>query len=87
MSKQRASEEELDELHGLVANQFTDEIRRYKGGEVKDADGNKLPIPASLLAQAAKFLKDNGVDRAIRPGDPLDVLNDELPELEEQDYG
>ena len=79
MSNQRASEDQLDELHGLVANTFIAEIKKAK----KTEEG----IPASLLAQAAKFLKDNGVDRAIRPGDPLDVLNDELPELEEQTYG
>lgn len=87
MSDQRATEEQLDGLHSLVATQFTAEIQRYKNGEVRDSDGNILPIPASLLAQAAKFLKDNGVDRAIRAGDPLDALNDELPDLVENHYG
>lgn len=73
MSK-RASEELLDELHGLQASALLDEIRRYQSaGE---------PIPPALFAQANKFLKDNGVDRAIRPGDPTDLLADEMPEFD-----
>lgn len=79
MTDNRATEQQLDALHGLVAESFINEIRRYKeAGE---------PIPAALLAQAAKFLKDNGVDRAIRPGDPLDVLDQELPDLKVVSYG
>lgn len=83
----RATEETLDGLHSLVAEQFTNEIRAYKDGDMKDEKGNRLAIPASLLAQAAKFLKDNGVDRAIRSGDPLDVLSAELPSVEDERYG
>lgn len=79
MADQRATEAVLDGLHSLVANTFVEEIRR-----AKESDEG---IPASLLAQAAKFLKDNGVDRAIRAGDPLDTLLDELPELEDFNHG
>lgn len=75
----RASEDQLDELHQLIAVSFTEQIKKAKETE----DG----IPASLLANAAKFLKDNGVDRAMRSGDPLDTLAGELPDLEDQDYG
>ena len=87
MSDKRATEADLDGLHLLVAEQFTSEIRAYKDGNMKDSDGNRIAIPASLLAQAAKFLKDNGVDRAIRAGDPLDILMDELPSAEDERYG
>lgn len=83
----RATEADLDALHLLVAEQFTSEIRAYKNGDMRDNEGNRIAIPASLLAQAAKFLKDNGVDRAIRAGDPLDILNDELPTKEDERYG
>lgn len=85
MSKQRASEDTLDELHGLVAATLIEQLRIAK--DAKDADGNAIPIPASLIAQAGKFLKDNGVDRALRVGDPLDTLNSELPDLEDLRHG
>lgn len=87
MTDNRATEGELDALHRLVADQFTSEIRAYKDGSMVDSDGNRIAIPASLLAQAAKFLKDNGVDRAIRSGDPLDILSEELPSVEDERYG
>jgi len=80
MADQRASEQLLDGLHNLVATTLVEQLRIAKAAT--DENGNPVPIPASLIAQAAKFLKDNGVDRAIRAGDPLDILNDELPLLD-----
>lgn len=78
----RASEDLLDLLHGTVAQEFLDTIRKYKNGKITDSKtGEVLPIPAALLAQAAKFLKDNGVDRPVHKGDDLDLLKDELPEF------
>jgi CTP:molybdopterin cytidylyltransferase MocA len=74
----RATEDLLDMLHGSVANSFLEEIKAFKAGNYLDKDGNPLPIPAALLAQAAKFLKDNGVDRAIRAGGTEDLLAAEL---------
>lgn len=80
----RATEDLLDMLHGTVAQEFLDSIRKYKNGEVCDPKtGNPIPAPAALLAQAAKFLKDNGIDRPVAPGDDLDLLKDELPEFED----
>lgn len=69
----RATEDALDELHGLVAQAFIDQIRA--GGEA---------ITPALLAQAAKFLKDNGVDRPRRPGNATDKLAKELEKFEEE---
>lgn len=70
----RASDSLLDELHGFQAQSLLDEMRRYKeAGE---------PIPPALFAQVNKFLKDNGVDRAIQPGDPTDLLSEEVPDFE-----
>ena len=77
----RATEDLLDELHGLTAESFLAEIRRYRKGEIVDNEGNPLPIPASLLSNAGKFLKDNGIDRPSKPADPLDELAKELPTL------
>lgn len=79
----RASNDSLNDLHGLQAEVLLAQLRAFKNGEVKDADGNVLPIPPALLAQVNKFLKDNGVDRAVIPGDPTDLLNDEVPEFED----
>lgn len=77
--KGRAPDSLLDELHGLQAQTLLDEIKRLKAaGE---------PIPPALFAQVNKFLKDNGVDRAITPGDPTSLLADELPEFDNVIHG
>jgi hypothetical protein len=77
----RATDDLMDALHGMTAEAYLAEIRKYRNGEVMDSDGNKIPVPAALLTSAAKFLKDNGVDRPVRPGDAIDTLADELPEF------
>jgi hypothetical protein len=74
----RASGDLLDELHGSVATSFLAEIKKYKDGDYLDKDKKALPVPAALLAQAAKFLKDNGVDRAVKAGSTEDFLAAEL---------
>jgi hypothetical protein len=76
----RASGTLLDALHGSVAESLLEEIKEYRDGRKLDKDGNVLPIPAALLSQAIKFLKDNGIDRAVQKGDPEDLLADELEE-------
>lgn len=80
----RGSETVLDSLHGLVALTLTEQIQKYKNGEVLgyDSEGKSypLPIPAALLAQALKFLADNGIDApASLP--KLDALKRELPKF------
>lgn len=70
----RATDNALDALHAMTADGLTSEIKRLK----EAGEG----IPPSLLAAASKFLKDNGVDRPIRPGDPTDLLSQEMPEFD-----
>lgn len=70
----RATDKLLNELHGLQAKALLEQIKKLRTSE----DG----IPPALFAQVNKFLKDNGVDRAITPGDPTDLLKDELPEFD-----
>ena len=73
-SKNRASEDLLNELHDLQARTLLAEVKRLTAaGE---------PVPPALFAQVNKFLKDNGVDRAITPGDPTDLLAEEVPVFE-----
>lgn len=86
----RATDDLLDLLHGTVADELIAEIKAYRNGErfhptKFDKEGNPLPrdeasLPASLVAQAIKFLKDNGIDRPHKKGDKLDLLADELDE-------
>jgi hypothetical protein len=78
MSK-RASEGVLDELHATQARLLLAEVRRYEeAGE---------PVPPALFAQVNKFLKDNGIDRAVIPGDTTDLLADEAPTFDNIHYG
>lgn len=72
-TSKRASEDLLDELHGAQAAALLAELRRaLAAGE---------GVPPGLFAQINKFLKDNGVDRAVKPGDPTDLLAEECPEF------
>lgn len=71
----RATDKALDELHGLQAESLLAEIRRCKDGD----EG----IPPALFAQVNKFLKDNGVDRAVTPGTPTAFLDEELPKFDD----
>lgn len=79
-TKSRATEDLLDLLHGTVAQSLLDEIKRYK--DLKDENNLPLPLPASLVAQAVKFLKDNGIDRPRSEGSSTDLLADELDDLD-----
>jgi len=79
MPQERASESILDELHNLQAVSLLAEIRRCKDNVDEEGEPDPLPIPPALFAQVNKFLKDNGVDRAVTPGDPTALLDEELP--------
>ncbi len=67
----RATETQLEELHQLQAESLLAEVKRLK--EAKES------IPPALFAQVNKFLKDNGIDRAVTPGDPAALLDEEVP--------
>jgi hypothetical protein len=71
----RATEDLLDSLHGMQAENLLAQFKKYKSTE----DGL---IPPALFAQVNKFLKDNGVDRAVSPGDTVDQLADEVPDFD-----
>lgn len=78
----RGTDTTLDSLHGLVALTLTEQIQAYKDGKMmqvdKDGVAHPMPIPAALLAQALKFLADNGIDApAALP--KLDALKRALP--------
>lgn len=80
----RATEKVLDELHNEIADGYAAEIKKYRSGAYVDKDGNPMPVPAALLAGAARFLKDNRVDTPEDDSaDPEDLLADELPSFED----
>lgn len=69
----RGTDQALDALHGILAEALTEEITRSLGRaseplQIKDDEGKLIRNPAyaalspQLLAQAIKFLKDNGID-------------------------
>lgn len=73
----KATEQQLGALHGILASSFASEIKAYQDrGE---------PIPASVLAAAARFLKDNGIDAPARDNAELDTLATELEDLDFDD--
>ena len=71
----RATDELLDALHSAQADALLSELRKAQESE----DG----VSPALFNAINKFLKDNGVDRAITPGDPTSLLEEELPEFPE----
>lgn len=76
----RATEALVDSLHGVQAEELLAQIKKHKEGK----DGL---IPPALFAQVNKFLKDNGVDRAVAPGDTIDQLADEVPDFDNVVHG
>jgi hypothetical protein len=79
----RASNESMDSLHELAAMTIIEQINEYRAKRVLDPKtGEVLPCPPALLAQAIKFLKDNGIDAPARAVKLLDTLKDKLPDFE-----
>lgn len=86
----RADEAQVDELHGLIAETLIEQITAYKRGDMLgiDKDGNtfNLPMPPALLAQAIKFLKDNGIDSPQRAQKVRDALAGRMPEFDPEEH-
>lgn len=76
----------LEALHNATAAQLLDYITN--GYPSVDAEGveHRGPIPAAVLAQAIKFLKDNGVEAVPVSTSPLGELERKLiPQFNEDD--
>lgn len=91
MSK-KATTDLMDMLHALTAQKLADIIEN--GVPVYDREGNEtgtIPAPASYIAAAIKFLKDNDITSDPGAGrfDPLQDALKGLPTLDdgEEDYG
>ena len=64
-----ASKQDLEGLHVLVCKVLQNELTKGREGD----------IPASLIAQAVNFLKNNGVEAVPTPNSPIQNLVDSLP--------
>jgi len=85
----RATESNFDDLHLLVAEAMIEQIKAWKAGRLVDIgkEGEYVKVfPPALLAQAIKFLKDNGVDAPAQAGNRTDRLAGLLREFNEDDH-
>lgn len=74
-SNKRATEDDLSELHGVVAKVLKVELTKDRSDP---ETGQKLDVPAALLAQAINFLKANGIN-AVPTSPALRSIVDSLP--------
>ena len=65
----KATEQQFNELHGLVTNEF---LSRIKSGEATTQD----------LKAACDWLKTNDISGVAYDGNPLDKLNKVMPKVD-----
>jgi hypothetical protein len=73
----RATDAQLDALHGLLSEAMQEELERYR------AKGEG--IPPAFLGQCIKFLKDNSIDAPARAQKLHDRLAASMPDFDEVD--
>lgn len=81
----RATSDALDALHGLLTDTLVEQIRTAT--RARDEHGNPMPVPSALLAQAIKFLKDNGIDSPAKARKVSDVLSKAMPNWSDEVHG
>lgn len=83
MANGKATDSQFGDLHQLVAESLIEQINAWKAGRLVQLDGEKYTkvFPPALLAQAIKFLKDNGIDQPARTGNKVDTLKNVLPDF------
>lgn len=82
----RASTELLEVLHNLTAKKLIDVLEN--GIPILNVEGEVIgrePASAAWLAQATKFLKDNGIEALPTEGSPLGELAKKLPTFSDED--
>ena len=98
--KQKATDKELGELHGLLAKAMKDALRASdEAKELLEAcieGGEELPLGVeaflerassanpSLLTAIAKFLKDNNITAAVEDSDDMTELQQRLKDKRKQ---
>lgn len=81
MSENRASLDELNQLHAQVAGSLKGALSH----QWTDEEGNRVPPPAALINVAVNFLKANGITgAAVTPKKVTDFLDEaSLPFFDE----
>jgi hypothetical protein len=87
MANGKATDIQFGNLHELVAESLILQLNAWKDGRLVVLDGEKYTkcIPPALLAQAIKFLKDNGIDQPARTGNKVDTLKKAMPDFSDDD--
>lgn len=71
-----ATKKDLDGLHALVARVLASELAKDRTDPETGETGD---IPASLIAQAITFLKNNGIEAPDIPDGPVNSVVKALP--------
>lgn len=73
------TQNELGELHGLIARILKDQI--VNGGVVVTKEGESIPVPVTpaVLNVARQFLRDNNIECAGASNKDIMGLVEELP--------
>jgi hypothetical protein len=84
MASGKGTDGQFGDLHALVAESLIQQITAWKAGCLVEMDGEGGYVrvfPPALLAQAIKFLKDNGIDQPARQGNKVDTLKKAMPDF------
>ncbi len=83
MASCKGTETQFGDLHQLVAESLIEQITAWKEHRLVMVDKEECVkvFPPALLAQAIKFLKDNGIDQPARAGNKVDTLKKAMPDF------
>lgn len=81
----RATEDTLDGLHGLVADTLKAELNAAALRMPCEHCNQRPGIPPALLAQAIKFLSENGIDAPAAKSGKLNDLRKSLPRFDDEE--
>lgn len=79
----RGSNDQFDELHSLTLTMLLVMMKKASRGLLVDDEMQATLPPPALMAQAIKFLKENGIDKPAASGKKADTLKDAMPDFDE----
>ena len=83
----RGTNEQFDELHSLTLTMLLVMMKKASKGLLVDDDNVATLPPPALMAQAIKFLKENGIDKPAANTNKTDTLAEEMPDLDDLERG
>lgn len=81
MARKRVTNDEFDELHGLVGQYLLHKLRAWQA----DPSNPELFLSPAELAQALKMLSENQINRPAFTGKKARVQDIPLPNLDDDD--